>query len=229
MTNAPRDGNKKRKKKKSKQKSQKSQFRKRKNTYKRLPESGPLDYEKAVNYILNKYYGILRHAGLQHFEAEERLSDTAFKFLLGYEKDLIRLSRSAYLNAIVTREIASFFRKKTTLQATMEVELDPEIPVEQLGGTCWQENPFAVKEILALLTPRQQEIARFLLEGYTQNEIAEEIDLKPSTVSYHVKKLRKHAALNYFLHIPKSLTSTHKKSKKEVDSSHPHIQQKEDK
>ena len=69
-------------------------------------------------------------------------------------------------------------------------------PKEPLGAGVWTfEDVSEKRPVSAALTPREREIAAFLVEGKTSKLIARETDLSPRTVEMHRAKLmRKFAA-----------------------------------
>jgi PAS domain S-box-containing protein len=65
--------------------------------------------------------------------------------------------------------------------------LDPRLP---LGAGVWTfEDVSEKRPVSAELTPREREIAAFLVEGKTSKVIARETDLSPRTVEMHRAKL----------------------------------------
>lgn len=67
--------------------------------------------------------------------------------------------------------------------------LDPQQP---LGAGVWTfEDVSAKRPVSAALTPREREIAAFLVEGRTSKAIARETSLSPRTVEMHRAKLMK--------------------------------------
>ena len=61
---------------------------------------------------------------------------------------------------------------------------------EQVAGRAAEESlRLAAEAVIAILTPRQQEVAALVAEGRTNTEIAERLVLTPGTVANHVEHI----------------------------------------
>ena len=164
--------------------------------------------ENTVNTINEKYYPIFRAAGLSDQDAQSDVFDVVMKFLKACKNLVIRKTAPGYINSIVRNKIYSFYRAKYKERERREWLEEREGKPTPASGVCSHldsETQILFADILMILTPRQQEIVQLLIEGYTQQEISQELDVKPSTVSYHVKKLKELLVLELALRGPNRL------------------------
>lgn len=144
-----------------------------------------------IRRISRYYFPMFRKAGLSPEDAQEAISNVAFKFLSNQHK--IKKSEKAFLNKLAKHEVVDFLRKNNAQKRrNISTEYDAE-QLEVFGNKYLQDSQekLMFEDILQTLTPRQQEIIKLLLAGYSQVEIAIEIDIKPSTVFYHIQSLKK--------------------------------------
>ena len=145
---------------------------------------------KVLRMIARRYYPVFRAAGLPHEDAEEVVGNVAYKFLKNQHK--ILKSANAFLNQIASHELKSYIRKNSALKRSNIRTVEDPNQLEIFGQKQFQtsEAKLTFEDVLSILTPRQQEIVKLLLAGYSQVEIAVEIDVKPSTVFYHIQRLK---------------------------------------
>lgn len=161
---------------------------------------------------VSKYYPLIRAARISHDVAEAIISEAAWHFIVGIREDRIRKSALGYLNAIVRNAILEYKRHSVSGIAKHTVDLDGDMSHENYHRKPYQESEYTLlfEDVLQVLTPRQREIVLLLMSGYSQVDIAYELDLKPSTINYHVKALKQLLVLELGLTANKSRSNRQK-------------------
>ena len=145
------------------------------------------EHSQTLHFVTQRFYPILRSAGLSRPDCEEVISTVCFKYI--QHRHTVHTSPMAFLFKIASRELSTYIRKNNTLKVSQVKPLDDPEQLEMFGEHSLQYN-LELEDLLNSLIPRQQDIVKLLLSGFSQVEIAVKLDIKPSTVSYHIKNLR---------------------------------------
>lgn len=182
--------------------------------------------ENVAEAITKKYYPLFKTAGLPDREAQEEISDLIFIFLQACKNFVIRKTAEGYINSIVRNKINLYYRTKYK-DSNRKVSLEEDEGSIEPGNAHYDLQSSGAtllfSDVMSLLTARQQEIVQLLIEGYSQQEISKKLDVKPSTVSYHIKKLRSLLILKLCLEPRGSIPgkTSNDSSKKENESQPP--------
>ena len=152
------------------------------------PSNGLFLNQKDFDRIVKVYIPMYLHAGFSLQDAQDLLSEAILKW--HQNQDKVQKSPRAYFDKIARNELLNGFRAQSAKKRMMSTPLTDEQLAVLSGGFELPGQRLLLRDLLDTLPPRQQEIVKLLLSGFNQLEIAEILDIKPSTVNYHVKLLR---------------------------------------
>ena len=162
-----------------------------------------MDIERLINNHAHSLYKMMRRAQFTHEEAQDIVQDVFIKII---EKDSnhVLTSETAYLFKLAKNTMIDAIRKRKTVKKYRESSLDD---LESFSSSVHKnlQEGVSYQSFIRTLTSRQREILELFIAGFKQKEIAQELDIRPSTVNYHLRKLRENRLLLSELQLENSL------------------------